>query len=121
MFDTPTVYLNSFCFGFRTHAAGTLEPAFSAHYFRSEDMRTKIATLAQGSTRYNISKAGLLKLKFFLPEAAEQREIANILDVAENEIARLTRQLAALRIEKSALMQQLLTGKRRVKIGGDFA
>lgn len=116
MFDAPAVYLNSFCFGFRTHSADAIDPAFSAHYFRSEDMRTKIATLAQGSTRYNISKAGLLKLKFFLPEAAEQREIANILDVAQNEIARLTRQLTALREEKSALMQQLLTGKRRVKI-----
>lgn len=116
MFDTPTVYLNSFCFGFRAHSAGAIEPAFSSHYFRSEDMRTKIATLAQGSTRYNISKAGLLKLKFFLPEPAEQREIANILDVAQNEIARLTRQLTALRIEKSALMQQLLTGKRRVTV-----
>lgn len=79
-------------------------------------MRTKIAALAQGSTRYNISKGELLKLRFALPDPKEQQAIAQVMDTAAGEIRRLKDQLTTLRQEKSALMQQLLTGKRRVKV-----
>ena len=53
---------------------------------------------------------------FSLPKKPEQQAIATILDAAETEVRNLQNQLTALRQEKSALMQQLLTGKRRVKI-----
>ncbi len=115
-FEPGDTYLNSFCFGFRPNAAEAIVPGFAAHFFRCEEMRTKIAALAQGSTRYNISKGQLLKLRFALPDSNEQQAIAQVLDAAESEIGRLTAQLAAFRKEKSALMQQLLTGKRRVKL-----
>ncbi|MGQ3297346.1 restriction endonuclease subunit S [Reyranella sp.] len=116
LFDPGTMYLNSFCFGFRPKAADAIVPAFAAHFFRSEEMRTKIAALAQGSTRHNISKAQLLKLSFALPPPPEQQSISRILDAAQADIDHLNEQLTALRQEKSALMQQLLTGKRRVRL-----
>jgi type I restriction enzyme S subunit len=46
----------------------------------------------------------------------EQQKIALILTNADNEIGLLEQQLADLKQEKKALMQQLLTGKRRVKV-----
>lgn len=46
----------------------------------------------------------------------EQQKIALVLTNADNEIGLLEQQLADLKQEKKALMQQLLTGKRRVKI-----
>jgi type I restriction enzyme S subunit len=46
----------------------------------------------------------------------DQNAIAACLSNAEKEIEVLQQQLADLKQEKKALMQQLLTGKRRVKI-----
>jgi type I restriction enzyme S subunit len=50
-----------------------------------------------------------------LPPAEEQRKIASVLMNADKEIEVLKQQLADLQQEKNGLMQQLLTGKRRVK------
>jgi len=51
-----------------------------------------------------------------LPSLDEQQKIATVLTVADREITILQQKLATLKQEKQALMQQLLTGKRRVKI-----
>src|SRR5690554_3786975 len=48
----------------------------------------------------------------------EQQKIALVLTNADNEIGLLEQQLADLKQEKKALMQQLLTGKRRVSVQG---
>jgi type I restriction enzyme S subunit len=45
-----------------------------------------------------------------------QRRIGAILDVCEHEINGLAKQASILQTEKRALMQQLLTGKRRVAV-----
>ncbi|EFO0750313.1 restriction endonuclease subunit S [Escherichia coli] len=52
-----------------------------------------------------------------LPCIEEQQKIATVLSAADAEISTLEKKLACLRDEKKALMQQLLTGKRRVKVG----
>lgn len=51
-----------------------------------------------------------------LPSLLEQQKIASVLTNADKEIELLERQLVDLKQEKKALMQQLLTGKRRVKV-----
>lgn len=51
-----------------------------------------------------------------IPEIAEQQKIASVLSTADSEIETLKQQLNRLEQEKKALMQQLLTGKRRVKM-----
>lgn len=51
-----------------------------------------------------------------IPEMAEQQKIASVLSTADSEIETLKQQLNRLEQEKKALMQQLLTGKRRVKM-----
>lgn len=49
-----------------------------------------------------------------LPPFEEQQKIATILSATDNEITTHKNQLAALKQQKKALMQQLLTGKKRV-------
>lgn len=51
-----------------------------------------------------------------IPKIAEQQKIASVLSTADSEIETLKQQLNRLEQEKKALMQQLLTGKRRVKM-----
>ena len=53
---------------------------------------------------------------FNIPPLSEQRRIVAVLDAATAEVTAIERQLVALRLEKRALMQQLLTGKRRVHL-----
>ena len=53
---------------------------------------------------------------FNIPSLTQQQRIVEILDAAGLEVASIARQLDALKREKSALMAQLLTGKRRVHL-----
>lgn len=57
-----------------------------------------------------------LKWPFNIPPVEEQRRIVEILDAAKRQIELVEQQLALLKAEKRALMQQLLTGKRRVHV-----
>ena len=51
-----------------------------------------------------------------LPNLKEQEKIAEVLSLADQEIETLQKKLDFLKQEKKALMQQLLTGKKRVKV-----
>jgi type I restriction enzyme S subunit len=64
----------------------------------------------------SISTTDIKSFKVNLPTLVEQQKIATVLTNGDNEIERLEQQLADLKQEKKALMQQLLTGKRRVII-----
>jgi type I restriction enzyme S subunit len=114
--ELDKVYLNSFCFGLRLFNFETLAPEYARYLLRSNSMRKAISALAQGATRYNISKRRLMQLEVLLPPIAEQQKIAKILLAADDEISNHQYQLDNLKLEKRALMQQLLTGKRRVKV-----
>jgi type I restriction enzyme S subunit len=72
--------------------------------------------LANGATRFGLSIGSIENAKFTIPDIKEQRRIAEIIMVQDDEIINLTSQLAHLVQQKRALMQQLLTGKRRVKL-----
>ena len=51
-----------------------------------------------------------------LPNKKEQQQIAEVLSLADQEIEKKKKKLDCLQQEKKALMQQLLTGKKRVKV-----
>ncbi|MCE9785401.1 restriction endonuclease subunit S [Shewanella algae] len=74
------------------------------------------------ATNASVDRRGSLRWKEFslihvpLPPLEEQQKIAAVLSTADQEITTLQQKLEALKLEKKALMQQLLTGKRRVKI-----
>lgn len=109
-------YLNSFCFGYRLNDFETLNPIFASYILRGDRFRNYMMVLAQGSTRFNISKNEVMKLRIELPSLSEQKAIAEVLTTADDEIATHRKKLDALRLQKRGLMQQLLTGKTRVKI-----
>ena len=107
-------YLNSFCFGYRLNNFSTLNPFFFFFLFRTEHFRNYMSVLAQGSTRFNISKKEVMKLKIDLPTIEEQTAIAEVLTAADREIELAKEKLERLRRQKRGLMQQLLTGKKRI-------
>lgn len=51
-----------------------------------------------------------------MPSLNEQQKIASVLTAADKDIELFEAKLTHLKQEKKALMQQLLTGKRRVKV-----
>ena len=61
-----------------------------------------------------LNKTSFEKVKFIVPNLKEQQKIATALINADKEIELLEQQLADLQQEKKALMQVLLTGKKRV-------
>ena len=64
----------------------------------------------------NVTPSDFFGLQLLLPSLSEQKAIAEVLTAADNEIATHRKKLDALRLQKRGLMQQLLTGKTRVKI-----
>jgi len=76
----------------------------------------KIMALRVGSGLPNIQKKEVETVEILLPSHEEQQKIATVLTNADKEIELLEQQLADLQQEKKALMQVLLTGKRRVTL-----
>ena len=67
-----------------------------------------------GTSQKVLSFNALKSISFKIPKIEEQIKIAQVLTNADQEIDSLEQQLSHLKQEKKALMQQLLTGKRRV-------
>ncbi|HHQ4465478.1 TPA: restriction endonuclease subunit S [Aeromonas veronii] len=86
---------------------------YAIHYFRSHFL-----SQAVGSTVKSLRLPMFQKMKLNLPTFEEQQKIAVVISTADQEITTLQQKLDALKQEKKALMQQLLTGKRRVKVVG---
>lgn len=78
---------------------------------------SNIMRLRVGSGLPNIQKSSLDNFLLHIPtDVSEQKAIADILSKADEEIDLLVRKLDLLKSQKKGLMQQLLTGKIRVKI-----
>ena len=105
--DVKNVYLNSFCFGFRLNSFKELLPEFARFLFRSKVVRNEIKKLAQGSTRYNMSKTELLKLEILLPSIKEQKEISTFLGSLYQKIQTEKAILEQLEMQKKYLLQQM--------------
>lgn len=112
--DVSNLYLNSFCFGFRLFNMNEISGLYLSYFFRSPIGRDLIFSLAQGATRYNLSKSNFLKMEIKLPEYEEQTRIAQILSDMDAEIETLEKKLAKYKQIKQGLMQVLLTGKIRL-------
>ena len=70
--NEENIYLNSFCFGFRPKEF--LNSYFLAYFFRSHYFRDKVISLAQGISRYNISKNKMMELKIRIPNDIKEQE-----------------------------------------------
>lgn len=95
---------------------------FYKQYYKSYDFIGHLAVAVIGiRDGKQISYEDFSFLKLPYPEIEEQQKIAAVLSAADDEIASLEKKLACLKDEKKALMQQLLTGKRRVKVDAEEA
>jgi type I restriction enzyme S subunit len=111
------IYLNSFCFGYRLNNFDTLLPNYASFLFRSKQMRKIMYKLAQGATRFNLSKNELMKERVYIPvDISEQHAIADVLSTIDCEIDLLNQRLDVQKEQKRGLMQKLLTGEIRVKV-----
>lgn len=88
---------------------------YRAYLFKNPDIKKRLKTIATGSKVYGISKGNLEKFKITLPSIQEQQKIASFLSKIDNEIKGLGSELFFFQKQKKGLMQQLLTGKVRVK------
>lgn len=78
--------------------------------------RYLIDNLTGGTGQKEVSVRELLNVFVLIPCVEEQQKIAKVLTIADQEIETLQKKLDCLKQEKKALMQQLLTGKKRVKV-----
>ncbi len=113
--DMPGVAYSYHVVRFRLHEGWDLN--FRTYVFQTDDFRRQAYRLGDGSgQRYVISQNNFRNMVVRVPPPAEQERIGALLRVASDEIINLAENIERLRTEKKALMQQLLTGKRRVVV-----
>ncbi|MBR9814297.1 restriction endonuclease subunit S [bacterium] len=93
--------------------AGYLFKLLKTEHYRQ---RFAASTNASVDRRGSLRWAGFRSIKIPLPSLDEQKAIAKVLDLAAELESGYEAYRAKLELEKRALMQQLLTGKRRVPL-----
>ncbi|MBP7794782.1 MAG: restriction endonuclease subunit S [Candidatus Saccharicenans sp.] len=89
-------------------------PDFLYWHIVNDEKRLK--SMAQGSTIKGILREDLQKISLPLPPLPEQQKIAEILSSVDKRIETLRKRKERLEKVKKGLMEDLLTGKKRVKL-----
>ncbi len=90
---------------------------FDFLYFNLDSRYQELRSMSTGDGgRGGLNLSILKSVKLLIPFLEEQQKIATVLTNADQEIDLLKQQLADLQQEKKALMQVLLTGKKRVVV-----
>ena len=110
------IYLNSFCFGFRPFEK--IDKYYLAYMLRSKNTREKIVLLAQGISRYNISKNKAMEIFIELPSLDEQVLIGKNFQLIDHLITLHQRKLEKLKIIKKSMLENLFpqNGEKTPKI-----
>ena len=103
--NSKNTYLNSFCFGYRPIIP--FDPYYLAFMLRSSLMRKKISFLAQGISRYNISKNKMMDIEIPVPIMSEQHQIGEYFRNLDYLITLHQRKLEELKNMKKTLLQQM--------------
>ena len=92
-----------------------LENIFYLYYALNQYLPKRILQTKSNSNTPYIVMETLANMGLLLPENNEQKAIAEILMAADKEIEIQKQKLSSLQSQKRGLMQQLLTGKKRIK------
>lgn len=95
---------------------GRCDPDWFIFFFSRHDFYKTLENRMSGTGSKRLKPSALYKVPVLAPHLEEQQEIGKVLTAAKNQVTVLSKLCASLKQEKKALMQQLLTGKRRVKI-----
>ena len=87
---------------------------FVYHYLLSDIFQGKLDLLGTGSTAKGINQRSLSKIKFLLPYLPEQNRIVSVLETWDRSIENLNKKIEVKKQIKKSLMQDLLTGKKRI-------
>lgn len=93
---------------------------YLSYYFDNGGLNRGLTKIANEGGRahglLNVTPKDFFGLSFEIPSLKEQTAIAEVLTAADREIELAKEKLERLRRQKRGLMQQLLTGKKRIKI-----
>ncbi len=93
---------------------------FFEYYFESGILNKGLSKVANEGGRahglLNVTPTDFFNIKVAVPSFDEQVKISKVLNIATSELNQYQQKLAQLQLQKKGLMQQLLTGKTRVKI-----
>lgn len=115
-FDHAVVTTLYICFAVKSN----VNSDFIKQFLSAGLMNRGLTRIAQEGGRahglLNIGLSDFYELKLKVPEFVEQTAIAIVLKTADREIEMLTKKLSFFKEQKKGLMQQLLTGRKRLKI-----
>jgi type I restriction enzyme S subunit len=92
-----------------------LIPYYLKAHTETKDYTNWVAITSQRSGQPGINAAEYCSLKLAIPPIEEQERICNVLQLWDTTIAKQTALIEQLTLRKRGLMQQLLTGKKRLK------
>lgn len=104
--NIQNTYLNSFCFGFRPYS-NKIDSFYLGYLFRSDYFRRKIYPLAQGISRYNLSKNNVLKLMIKVDSLEKQYKIKKILLNIDFKIKKEKEKINKVKQLKQFLLQNM--------------
>ena len=103
--NEDNIYLNSFCFGYRLIVHK--DPYYMAYVLRSKSIRKLISLLAQGISRYNISKGRVMEIALPFPDNNEQKAIGNYFQNIDKLIVASQTKLDKLKNIKKACLEKM--------------
>ena len=92
-------------------------PKYSKYYFKSPKIINLLKRFSKGITedRWRLYYKDFCKIPFVYPPISEQKKVASILSTVDDKLDVLQAKKANYETLKKGLMEQLLTGKMRVK------
>ena len=100
------VYLNSFCFGYRPQK-GIFDLYYLAFVLRSFNVRREFMLLAQGISRFNISKTKVMDMSIHVPSLPEQEAIGSFFQDLDKAIAKQEEKVNQLKESKQTLLRKM--------------
>lgn len=100
------VYLNSFCFGYRPQK-GIFDLYYLAFVLRSFSVRREFMLLAQGISRFNISKTKVMDMFIHVPSLPEQEAIGSFFQDLDKSIAKQEEKVNQLKESKQTLLRKM--------------
>ena len=94
----------------------TFIPTFLRYAFNSKFIRNEITTRGQGAIRANIGQTELKQIHISCPSHSEQKKISCMLSSIDSNMLKKQQKLSHTKSLKKALMNDLLTGKKRVTV-----